>query len=167
MSKPRAATIVLVVLAVLVGVLLAAGVCLLAWPNRLNSGYCDVTLHDVSIHADGTATLTVSERYTFGTTLEWTHLPRLNGASGSSRSYSNLHPVFLHWPRELAKFTTRVPLVSLFDGGTDPDLETLRQRFVLQPGKYRLRIGESIVYARVRTRFNTILEGAIRVRPDE
>lgn len=151
-----------VVIAVLLGLMLAALLALLACPKILTGDFYEITFDSIVVHPDAKVDLHYRERFSHGT--EMLEESTTNGRMNSSRGVS--HNGFPGRPGtgEGGHSFWLASTAEKKRGGTDSP--EIRKRLMLEVGKiYRLQDREKFVYFRSRDLDGSVREAYLEVNP--
>ncbi len=142
---------------------LAAGLILLCWPTLLNGHAGDLTIESLAISPAGEIDVMYRTVMAYGTELVWL----FPGAPPADRtwvdSWDSCPPGFLRRPRTSLLGTYLIPLTGAA-ANEKPDRPSMQAALVLQPGTYRVRPGDQLVFFRLKLQNGGVLEGKIKVR---
>jgi len=124
-----------------------------------------VTFEPADVDAKGWLHAVYHDRLAYNTEVDWGFPPQKRSFTLFRESWSEREQGFLRWPRRGSN--TQLAISLLREDEAEPgvaDAPEMRWRFLLTPGTYRIRPGESLVYYRRKDPDGSVVEASINVQ---
>jgi hypothetical protein len=128
--------------------LVAGTLLVLVHPVLVTGRYYELTLRTIQHGPQGLVTVTYDETLTYGTWVNWMY-DTTRGITANTYGWDQGGRKFPRWPRREQDRTLAFYLTSAEERAKGiADSSEIRQRWVLEPGVYRIRPGDRLVLSR-------------------